>query len=229
MAEKRVKLFVVEGLSEETAFAVLFKRLFSSDAVMFDVVHGDVTTCLGGKPARDAVREQVVRHVDRQVYNWGDIAEIVHLVDTDGAFVPEDLVVEGSEGGGLAYFEDRIETPDPSGIARRNRVKAAALDKLSSIDRITNRGRSVPYRVYYLSRNMEHALHGVVGSLTDRQKEELAHRFQRRYKDDLGGFVAFMRDEIGTGGDYRETWRHLHDGANSLRRGSNLHLALPGD
>jgi hypothetical protein len=89
MATKKVKLFIVEGPSEETAFALIFQRLFSNDSVWFDVVHGDITTNLNGKPARDALRDQVIEYVTKQqAYNWTDVVEIVHIVDIDGAFVP---------------------------------------------------------------------------------------------------------------------------------------------
>jgi hypothetical protein len=227
MKTKKVKLFLVEGPSEETALALIFERLFSNDAVKFDVVHGDVTVNLNGKTVRNAVREQVIRHVRTQNYSWKDLAEIIHIVDIDGAFIPDDKVVKASEVSAINYGESCIEAPNPGCIVCRNHEKAAALKQLSSISEITYERRGVPYGVYFLSRNMEHALHGEVCNISNEQKERLARKFQREYKNNLNGFVTFMREEIGIDGDYSETWRYLQEGVNSLRRGSNLHLFLP--
>ena len=49
-ATKKVMLFVVEGPSDETAFALLFDRVFSEHLVKFDVTHCDMTTARLLKP-----------------------------------------------------------------------------------------------------------------------------------------------------------------------------------
>lgn len=226
MAEKRVKLFMVEGPSDETAFGLLFERLFADDRVLFDVAHGDVTAKPGAKSARNAVRDQLIGHIEHEYYGWKDLMEIVHIVDSDGVFIGDDKVV-AAEGDCLEYGLGCIKAPRVESILRRNHAKAAALSQLRCVTGITYQRVTVPYRVYYVSRNLEHALHGVVEDVSDREKERLARAFQRRYRDDLEGFAAFMRDEIGIAGDYAETWEHLRQGENSLARGSNLHLALP--
>ena len=225
--EKQVLLFIVEGSTDETAFGLLFERLFANSAVVFDIVGGDLTTDvpLKGDP-REKVRGRVLAQIERKDYGWKDIKRIVQITDLDGAFVPDEAV-KGSSDGHLRYTEDLILAPCPNDIIERNHVKKNALRKLASIGCLTYRKHAVPFSVYYLSRNMEHALHGLIEDVDVEEKERLARAFQRRYKDDLKGFLRLLGGrEIAVPGTYEETWKHAEVGENSLKRGSNLHLAL---
>ena len=44
---KKVVLFLVEGVSEETALGLPMKNYFETNEVRFEVVHGDITTMDG--------------------------------------------------------------------------------------------------------------------------------------------------------------------------------------
>lgn len=44
MAKKKIMLFIVEGPTDETALSTVLNRIFSSESVKFQVVHGDVLT-----------------------------------------------------------------------------------------------------------------------------------------------------------------------------------------
>lgn len=234
---KKVLLFVVEGPSEELAFGVLFSRLFADQRVMFDVVHGDITTRhsyrggtrRGGEPnARNRLQDQIVQHIARQPYEWKDLLRIVHIVDTDGALVDDSCVKEQSGIQGVRYAAAHMTTGDKPSICDRNRRKRKALAQLCSCDALTYQGRQVPYSVYYLSRNMEHALHDRIDDVDDKEKELLARRFQMRFKNDLGGFSEFLlSEELAVAGGYADTWSYIGEECHSLERHSNLHLVLP--
>ena len=230
-ASRKVVLFVVEGPSEETAFALLFERIFRQKRVRFDVTHGDLTTKYTSqrKNARDILRDNVINYINKQPYGWQDLACIVQICDTDGAFIDDALVIP-SDDGELHYGLDKIEAPDVDLIVRRNHMKQDSLKLLSAIRSIKYKRAAVPYSVYFLSRNMEHALHGIVEDLSDDEKERKAREFQRRYKDDIAGFVDFLKSNgLAAPGDYRQSWKDIQRGTRSLERGSNLHLALPDD
>lgn len=224
--EKKVLLFIVEGPTEETALALIFQRIFADCSVKFDVVHGDVTTAYCASAPREVIRKRVIDHVSRQDYKWADLSQVVQIADTDGAFVPDSAVVESSDGC-LSYRECEIVTPNPAKIIDRNARKGRALSQLQSTSELTYRGKPIPFHVYYFSRNMEHALHGITDDVSDDQKELLARRFQKQYRDDLTAFRDFLTNEVGIEGTYNETWAFEKTGTNSLKRGSNLHLALP--
>lgn len=233
MPEQRAKsvvLFIVEGTTEETALGGIFAKLFQNDRVKLDVVHGDITTKANDVDPRETVRKFVINELQRdRGYRWTDISRIVQICDTDGAFIPEDAVVEGSQDGRLVYEESRIVTDNVRGIRARNRRKSAAMWKLSTAGHLTYKRHEVPFDVFYFSRNMEHALHGEDGDLTDRQKVVLANLFRRRYIDNLEGLKEYLSEPvIAIAGTYVETWAHLREGTVSLQRGSNLHLLFRG-
>ena len=63
-ATRKVVLFVVEGPSDEAALGGLLGRVFDSDVVKFDVVHGDLfTSCRSPEKIRDHVRSEIVKHL----------------------------------------------------------------------------------------------------------------------------------------------------------------------
>ena len=95
MARKKIMLFIVEGPTDETALSTVLSRIFSSDTVRFQVVHGDVLTqdFVGPDKMVAAVNEQIKRFRGN-IYRPGDFCKVVHLTDTDGAFIPESAVVK---------------------------------------------------------------------------------------------------------------------------------------
>lgn len=222
---KKVVLFVVEGSTDETALALLLDKVFSSAVVKFDIVGGDITSCQSSSSPRDLVRSRVKDHLLRQEYDWGDLACVIQLVDTDGAFVAPQHVKPSADGV-LSYGFEAIEAPDVDAIVERNRKKSSSLRQLSMTGCLRYRKAEVPYFVYFMSRNLEHALHNKPESLSADEKERLARRFQRRYSKNVEGFVSFLEDEIAVAGDYLETWRYIEEGTNSLKRCSNLHLVF---
>lgn len=123
MARKKIMLFIVEGPTDETSLSTVLSRIFSSDTVHFQVVHGDVLTRDFVAPDKivAAVNEQV-KLFRGSVYKPGDFCKIVHLADTDGAFIPESAVVkEALEGKQYPFYTDtHILAPEPASIIDRN-------------------------------------------------------------------------------------------------------------
>ena len=44
MPKKQVVLFLVEGVSDETALVMPLEKLFSTEHVRFDIANGDITS-----------------------------------------------------------------------------------------------------------------------------------------------------------------------------------------
>ncbi len=187
-SKKKVVLFLVEGPSDETAIRgpvnLLIQGSFNSDSTSF---HGDVTTAQIEYPTsyrvKDSIRDTVKTFVEDYLrgnnpgYQAKDIHCIVHIVDTDGAFVDDSMVVLAEDGRALTYREDRIETLDPHRIRRRNARKKSAILQLSGISKLTISRVKVRYLPFFMSRNLEHVLYGLSGDLDDRAKNNLAHLF----------------------------------------------------
>lgn len=220
---KKVIFVIVEGPTDENALSSVLKPIFSSSEVHFHVIHGDITTedAITGSNAKSYVAKRILSEMKKYAYKESDILQIVHLIDTDGAFIPDDLVKARKEKG-VQYFEDHIETGEVKYIQNRNQKKKSVVDTLSKTGKMK---ASMPYSIYYFSRNMEHVLHNKQTELTDDQKVELADEFADRYEKNPMDFINFMEsDEIAVAGTYTQTWSFIREGTNSLNRHSNLRI-----
>lgn len=226
MARKKIMLFIVEGPTDETSLSTVLSRIFSSATVRFQVVHGDVLTRDFVAPDKivAAVNEQV-KLFRGSVYKPGDFCKIVHLADTDGAFIPESAVVKESlEGKQYPFYTDtQILAPEPENILDRNVRKSRNIARLSSIGKIGG----IPYSFYYFSCNLDHVLHGR-NNLSEAEKIMCSRAFDLRYADAPDAFIRFMKDEsFAVRGTYQETWAFIKQGTRSLERYSNFGIELP--
>ena len=157
-----------------------------------------------------------------------DISEIIQIVDTDGAYIPDECVVLDSslsEEDSPFYKDDKIACLDVDKIVKRNEQKSENLDYLSSCTTIKVRQKTVPYSVYYVSCNLDHYLHRSA-NLDYRMKRSLADTFARTYIGDVEGFIKEISDDPGAvkGMSYDESWNYIKEDKNSLHRHTNLNL-----
>lgn len=239
---KKVILFLVEGESEQDALVAPFRRYFKERAqVEGEAFRCDVTTVsMFPRSARtftvranvkETVRGLVLDRIEqRRTYTWKDLALIVHVVDTDGAFIPDDKVLANEGLNGIAYHPGHIEHPRPSGIVERNHVKAKALRTLAFAGELVRRKHAVPYRVFFMSRNLEHALFGISADADDDMKERLSRAFAEECRKNPRGLVELLRNpEVCVPGTYEETWGYIQEDVHSLERGTNLGLLLDAE
>lgn len=187
------------------------------------MIHGDITTeeSITAKNAKSYVANRISSEMKKYAYRNSDILQVVHLIDTDGAFICDDLIKAGREKE-VKYFEDHIETGEVDYIKRRNLKKSGVVSSLCSTGKINAR---IPYSIYYFSRNMEHVLHNLATELTSNQKVELADCFAEQYADNPNGFIEFIKSsEIAVEGSYSQTWTFIRSGINSLNRHCNLRI-----
>ena len=94
---KKIILFIVEGVTDETSFSLILSKLVSDSYVQSHVINHDITADFNSN------YQNIIRKIDNEVKkflcqnNWlkkTDIKEIIHLVDTDGVFIISDFVVE---------------------------------------------------------------------------------------------------------------------------------------
>lgn len=220
---KKVIFVIVEGPTDKDALSSVLKQIFSSAEVHFHVIRGDITTedAITANNAKSYVAKRVAAEMKKYAYKESDILQIVHLIDTDGAFIPDNLVKARAEKG-IQYFEDHIETGEVKYIQGRNQKKSSVVASLCSTGKMKSK---IPYSIYYFSRNMEHVLHNVATELTNDQKVELADAFADRYEENPMDFVAFIEsEEVAVPGGYTQTWTFIREGTNSLNRHSNLRI-----
>lgn len=219
---KKIVLFLVEGSTDSTALGLVISRLLKNADVRFYVLNGDI--CYRYHITEDNAARSVMRAVNGFLQRYRlkktDLLCVVHIIDTDGAFIPAERVIYG--GTENAHYKDTfIETLSVDSIRSRNEQKtlaAHALCKLSEVDKI-------PYAFYYFSRNIEHALHNREESLSSREKRMFSEKFESLYADRPQAFLELIRSpDVAVRGSYRKTWDYIFRNTNSLKRGCNLAL-----
>ncbi len=160
------------------------------------------------------------------VYNNPSITVAIDELDS-GIFeslLGELLNIISEKGKGQLIFTSHNLRPlsDQQSIIERNKQKTDNLYHLRGTGQIWK----IPYRVYYMSCNLDHVLHNKRNS-TDDEKETDAFVFAKKYKNDVNGFVSFICDsEFSVKGDYKESWMHIEDGMNSIERYTNLGICI---
>ena len=219
----KVILVLVEGPTDRDALGLVFSRLAGEQAVVFDVLHTDLTAKeeLTAKYIEERMEEEIRRYLNRNPFiRRQDIGKVVQLIDTDGAFVPADRVVQGQ--GETEYTEGCIFAKDRDRMIRRN------ISKRGIVYRLCRRQKTAggyPFEMYYFSRNLEHVLYGEEAPLSAGEKEELAFRTAETYAGNPEKFLEFLgKEEIRVPGTYGETWKFIMENGNSLGRHCNLLL-----
>ncbi len=119
-----------------------------------------------------------------------------------------------------------IEYFDIEAVENRNAHKAEIMFKLSTTGKI----RSIPYRLYFNSCNLEHVLYNELKNFSYDEKEILSDDFAEKYEGKALEFIDFISDKsIAVEGTYKETWKYIEKDENSLQRHSNMHLIFKMD
>ena len=219
-AHRPTIIFIVEGASEQVALELSVSAYFAESNVRFHIVHGDITSDRYSSPSNIVARIAAMVRLEMRKYGLrkNDILAILHLTDTDGAFIDEGLVKQ-SEDERITYLGNSIEAMDPDAIIRRNRSKRAILLRLMRCFSIAG----MPYRAFYMSCNLDHVI-GSDPNASGAMKQIHSERFRKEYREDQAGFLRFFSSVMPPVEDYRSSWDFIQHGCNSLQRYSNLWL-----
>ena len=241
---RRIVLFVVEGPTDADLLLPVFNAMLTSHDARSQEFHCDMLTAPnhptefhrrnGFYPKTnplDTVRRLVVDYLDRNGYPPKYLECVLQVCDLDGAFIPDDHVRDDPALPDITYLPDAIVTPSPDALISDHRLKQDSASALVSSDYLKlKRNQRVPYRLFYCSRNLEHAFCGLDGTLSDRDKRKHAARIAARYANDPQAFRRLLADLAvmhGNPGDWEQSWRYALEGLHSLQRGSNLAFAEP--
>lgn len=145
---------------------------------------------------------------------------IIHIVDTDGVYIPE-IDIKEADVEKAQYYEDHIDVKNVKAIVNRNRRKGAILYKL----RKTGKINGIPYRIYFNSCNLEHVLYDELKDFIDEEKQILSDDFADKYDGKVNEFIECISDnQIAVPGTFQKTWDYIEKDRNSLNRHSNMHL-----
>lgn len=221
MSTKKVILFIVEGITDETSLGPIINNILDKEKVLFYISDGDITSYkfTNAHNAVEKVYEHVKKFLDRYSYNKSDLLKIVHLIDTDGAYISEDKIcVKDVEG--FIYSTDCISAKSKELVIDRNNRKKKVINRLAACPKISE----IPYFMYYFSCNLEHVLHNEI-NLDNELKYDYAENFSDEFYKREAEFVNFINnDEFAVKGAFKETWDFIKKDNNSLNRYTNFHL-----
>lgn len=222
---KKIIFVIVEGPSDDDSLGIFFDKYYDAYDVKVEVMHCDITTTKGVTTTNilskvaEVVKEYAINnHLKKEYFK-----EIIHIVDTDGVYVSDNLIVEDGSLKETVYSLDSIKCKNKNHIIKRNEQKRRNIDKLINCGHVWT---SVPYKMYYMSTNLEHVLHNIQNA-TDDEKEELAYQFLKKYKNDLNGFINYIcNSSFSINNEYLNSWTFIKQGNNSLNRYTNLCLCF---
>jgi len=224
-SKKKIVFIIVEGPSDDEALGVILSRLFDENEVYVEITHGDITTdkTVSSGSIVSKIGDFVKKYASSTHYRASDFQQIIHLIDMDGAYIPDDAVICDKTRQNPYYSTTEIRTSKPENIILRNRKKRENIDRLCLQGKVWN---SIPYRAYYMSANLDHVLYDKLNS-TDTEKERDALAFARTYKNRMDDFLTFISDsEFSVCDDFNASWKYIRSEKHSLERHSNLGLCF---
>ena len=93
----------------------MFNRLYDRNLVHIEITHGDITARDWAESATIASRigDLVKLYAAKNHFKATDFQEVIHLVETDGVFIPPEAVVEDSSCTDPLYTLTEIRTATP--------------------------------------------------------------------------------------------------------------------
>ena len=224
MPRKKIVFVIVEGPSDDEALGVILNRIYDRNTVHVHIMHSDITSETGVNPSNIVARigDLVKSYAKNNSFRKTDFCRIIQITDTDGAFVPDENITEDLSYKKAFYSTNEIRTCNKAGIEDRNRRKAENLNRLVATSAIW----SIPYSIYYMSCNLDHAMYGKL-NCTDIEKEQEALYFAKRFKDDIPEFLRFISEsDFSVADDYSGSWKFIRIGLHSLERHTNFGLCF---
>lgn len=140
MSHRKIVLVIVEGPSDETALGVALSQLFDRDKVYIHIMHGDITSRKGVQSSNiiSKLGNEIRKYANSQHYKAKDFKQIIHIVDTDAVFIPDEKIIEDESAKEILYQSDGIHTQKPDEIIERNLQKKENLYRLRKMGQIWN-------------------------------------------------------------------------------------------
>lgn len=236
---KKVVLFIVEGPSDMAALERPIKNLLEDNEqrieATFLIAKCDVTSDCRNTPSN--IEQKINRFYFEPFFSANDfyypkdVLEVVHIVDLDGTFIPEEncrsFDTEHFAADGFVYDPPYVYGETAEAVIARNRQKAANIKHLLTLDTIKVDSKTCPYSVFFFSSNIDHYLHDKL-NLCGREKITKAEGFADRCDEDPNWFVRRIcqHSQALKGMTHKESWAYIMQGTNSVKRHTNFNLYL---
>ena len=119
MSRRKVILFIVEGFSDKEALNGILSELYEDKSIVFSIVDGDITTQNStiSENIREKIGDYIKRAIQRDKFLKTDIDMVIHLIDTDGVYIPDNNIIENKDLK-VKYTEIHIETNEVENIKK---------------------------------------------------------------------------------------------------------------
>lgn len=224
MPRKKIVFVIVEGASDDEALGVILSRIYDKNMVYVHIMHCDITTEFSSNSSNivSKIGNLVRKYARDNPFKQSDFSQIIHIADMDGAYIPNENIIEDITEKETSYHITEIRTNNKSGIENRNCRKRENLDRLASTPAIWK----IPYRIYYMSCNLDHALYGKL-NCSDKEKRANSLQFAKNYRNDIPAFLRFiLKSEFSVISPYSESWEYIKKDLHSLERHTNLGLCF---
>lgn len=215
-------IFIVEGATDKKSLENIFKKIYRHKEIHFEFTHGDITS--DENIGKNNVETEIYKFVDRyrkdKKLKLSDIWQIVQIFDTDGAYIDDSYIVQG-ESTEIVYSDKNIFCKNIQKVKNRNKHKSKMMDYLLTCDNI----KGIPYRCYYMSSNLDHALYNKM-NLSDELKSKYAEAFYEQFIGNEQLFINFLDMEVvnGVPESFPASWRYIREELHSLQRHTNLNI-----
>lgn len=251
-------VFLVEGKTERKVFYLAIPMYYdhidtnykvhfpmitepSSESETYLDIGGDITSQRGSNPRTimGCICKQFLEgFFDETKIYPRHVSEIIHIIDMDGAYIPDDMIIEGENPTGerkTYYSDDGILTDNVPKIILRNARKRDNIDFLvqqhsirvrQNQDNPASKKQEIPYSIYYFSSNLDHFIHHSA-NLSGREKVNLSEQFNYGFLSDIELFARYFTEDpdAAIGMTYEESWDYIRQrNRHSLDRHTNINL-----
>lgn len=241
MSKRRTKkqrkgiVLIVEGPSDQTVLEGYLECVFPNCVVETSVFRGDLTCGLdkNKKRIRDYNPKKVVEGIVLKALmknGWQpqDVKGVIHVTDTDGAYVDDSYVQEDQTIECKMLCTDRaLLSKNPAATKMRNHFKRRYTLELLRHSKLQNYGWDIDYELYYMSTNLEHVTQGSYHPFSMEEKNNLAIELRNRCFEDGDYALRLFSDQSLEGKTLDGSWDFIMSDAHSLERHTNLGLLNP--
>lgn len=230
--KNKIVLFIVEGITDQISLENIVDTLVDeynssstyTDNVIFEISEGDITSNYSSRPNNIKSKiTKIIKAKGKRKYAPTDYKEVIHIIDTDGAYIDDKRIFQDESKEKFFYSPDGIYYKNRDDVIKRNAHKRNIIDSLLKINTVYG---SVKYRVFFLSSNIEHVLHNEM-NVEDARKTELAKAFEKKYEDRAKDFISFICDSsFACKKEYNQSWDFIKKNNNSIKRYTNFDIVI---
>ncbi len=156
---KKVVPLICEGQSDLIALEDYLNDLFINDEIKFVISNGDILGDIDNENEYfdDLIYRTIFKNAYKNIdFELEDILMVAHLIDSDGVFTSDDIYEFDKKIDSSKYFDNKIVVKDVIETRKTRIRRRERINECLSIKSIKLNKKEIPYRIFYMSSNLEH-------------------------------------------------------------------------